>query len=279
MKNLFKPQTIQWILILLAVLAGIKLFWVIVELNYLPVAGINQSEEVRGKALYYKVKLSSNKPAPKKKVVKKAPVGNIKQITLLAVYNAPDMTVVTVRYKGKTKVLAGGEEINGFMLEGGGATYATFSKNEKMYRVDLVKGKHNSKSSIRPAKVRSHREERVVTSRPKGEVTDVGDHKIVDRSLIDHYTKNLDDIYKNIGITDIKIDGRVTGFRVSFVKRGSPFAKLGLRRGDVIKSVNGQEMNSYSAAFGVYRNMKEIESLTLTIMRGKKEMELEYEIN
>jgi len=278
MKNLFKPHNIKWFLILLAILVGTKLFWLIVELNYLPVAGINQSEEVEGKALYYKVKLSSNKPAPKKKVVKKVPVGSIKDITLIAVYSAADATVVTVKYKGKTKVLSGGEEINGFMLEGAGATYATFSKGEKMYRVDLIKGKHNSRSSIRPAKVRSHQKEKV-SSAPKGEVTDAGDHKIVDRSLIEHYTKNMDDIYKNIGITDIKKNGRVTGFRVSFVKRGSPFAKLGLRRGDIIKSVNGQEINSYSAAFSIYRNMKEIESLTLIIIRGKKEMELEYEIN
>jgi general secretion pathway protein C len=89
----------------------------------------------------------------------------------------------------------------------------------------------------------------------------------------------MDDIYKNIGITDLKEGNKVVGFKISFVKRGSPFAKLGLKRGDIIKSVNGEEINSYNAAFNAYGNIKDVENLTLVIIRGKKEMELEYEIN
>jgi general secretion pathway protein C len=247
-------------------------------MNYLPASGVNQSEDVGGKSLYYKVKLSSNKLAPKK-VVKKEPVGSIKDIELLAIYNASDATVVTVKYKGKTKVLAGGDIINGFMLEGAGSTYATFSKGNKMYRVDLIKGKSNNKSSIRSSTAFVPKSKEKASSEPVGEVTDAGDHKIVDKSLLEHYTNNMDDIYKNIGITEVKKNGQIIGFRISFVKRGSPFAKLGIKRGDIIKSINGQEINSYNAAFNVYRSMKDVENLTLTIIRGKKEMELEYEIN
>ena len=31
--------------------------------------------------------------------------------------------------------------VNGFVLEGGGSNYATFSKGAKIYRVDLIKSK------------------------------------------------------------------------------------------------------------------------------------------
>ncbi len=73
-----------------------------------------------GKALYYRVKLSPNEaPAPTTtKPLQTA--GSIKDIKLLAIYNASDVTVVTVEYKRKTKVLAKGEAINGFVLEGAG---------------------------------------------------------------------------------------------------------------------------------------------------------------
>ena len=64
---------------------------------------------------------------------------------------------------------------------------------------------------------------------------DAGDHKIVDKSLIEHYAKNMDDIYKNIGIREIKKGNDLDGFSISFVRKGSPFEKLGVRRGDVIK--------------------------------------------
>ena len=116
-------------------------------------------------------------------------------------------------------------------------------------------------------------------SKPEGDVVDAGDHKIIDKSLIDHYAANMDDIYKNIGIKEIKKGGKIEGFSISFVRKGSPFAKLGVKRGDVIKSINGQKIDSYNAAFGVYKNISNIDNLTLVIQRGKEEMELEYEVN
>jgi general secretion pathway protein C len=239
---------------------------------------VNQAEEVGGKSLYYRVELSSNKaPVPKK--VDKQPAGSIKDIELLAIYNASDTTVVTVMHKNKTKVLARGEEINGFTLEGAGSNYATFSKKGKNYRVDLIKGKKGTGSGSIRTVMPATSSDVAAASRTEGEVTDAGDHKIVDRSLLEHYAKNMDDIYKNIGIAEIKEGSTLKGFKITFVKRGSPFAKLGVRRGDIIKSINGQEINSYNAAFNVYKNIGDVENLTLVIKRGKEEMELEYEIN
>ena len=97
------------------------------------------SQQKGGKALYYRVKLSPNEAPPPTSVTKPVQVvGSIKDITLLAIYNASDITVVTVEYKRKTKVLSKGEAINGFVLEGAGNNYATFSKNAKIYKIPLV---------------------------------------------------------------------------------------------------------------------------------------------
>ena len=276
MKHLFKPRTLKWILALLVIVLLVKLIWLGVEIKLLPTVGVDQEEKVGRKSLYYRVDLSPNKVPIPKKVKKKVSVGNIKDIKLLAVYNATDITVVTILYKKKTKVLGRGEEINGFVLEGAGRTYATFSKNGKMYRVDLIKDKKSSGSgSITPTS-------KLVVPQyqdGKGEVIDAGDHRIIDKSLLEHYAKNMDDIYKNIGISEIKENNTLKGFRITFVKRGSPFAKLGIRRGDIIKSINGQEINSYNAAFNAYKNIGNVENLTLVILRRGEEMELEYEIN
>ena len=279
MKHLFKPQAVKGLWALLIILLIIKLVWFLVEIMWLPTSGMEHLEEKGSKALYYRVKLSPNKaPAPSKKTPVKI-VGSIKDIKLLAIYNASDVTVVTVEHKKKTKVLGKGEEINGFVLEGAGNNFATFSKESKTYKVDLLKSKKDSKSagSIKKAAPSSPPVEESV--KPVGDVIDAGDHKIVDKSLLDHYSKNIDDIYKDIGITDIKKGKELEGFRISFIRKGSPFAKLGLKRGDIIKSINGQKIDSYNAAFGVYKNIQNIENLTMGIQRGKEEMELEYEVN
>ena len=284
MKHLFKSQVFKNILALLIILLVVKIMWMIVQMFWLPSEGLEQSEKVGGKSLYYRVKLTPNEAAVPKAVTKTPVIaGSIKDIRLIAVYNASDTTVVTIEYKKKSKILGRGDVVNDFTLAGGGSTYATFSKEGKTYQVDLIKSKKSSisKSSIslalRPP--RNIPKKPSLPSKVEGEVVDAGDHKIVDKSLIDHYANNMDDIYKNIGITEIKKGNELQGFKITFVKRGSPFAKLGLKRGDIIKSINGEEINSYNAAFNSYKNIKDVENLTLVIIRGKKEMELEYEIN
>jgi general secretion pathway protein C len=207
------------------------------------------------------------------------PAGSIRDITLLGIYNAQDLTVVTVRYKGKSKVLGKGEAINGFVLERAGNTYAIFTKEGREYRVTLHQSE--SQNSITGPSMSGHlpKSGREAAKPPAGEIVDAGDRRIVDRSLLEHYTTHIDDIYKNIGLKELKRGNRIEGFRVTFVKRGGPFSKLGLKRGDVIKAVNGEALTSYKRAFDIYKHIGETESVTLVIKRGNKEMELEYEVN
>ena len=284
MKHLFKPDMMKKLIMLFVIAVMIKALWMMVSLLWLPANGVDQMEEKGNKALYYRVKLTPNEapaPAVKKKAISRKSAGSIRDIKLLAIYNASDRAVITIKYKSKTKVLANGEDINGFVLEGAGRDFARFSKNGKSYEVVLEKTKSRTSGSYAsPQPSHSLLDKQVPKSSvPEGEVTDAGDHKIIDRSLFDHYTNNMDDIYKNIGIAEIKKGKKTTGFRISFVKKDSPFAKLGLQRNDIIKSVNGQAVDSYNAAFGIYKNIKDVETLTLIIEREKEEMELEYEIN
>ena len=281
MKNLFKPEMVKVIIVGLTFLLILKLLWFIVQVTWLSALDIDQAEDQSSKSLYYRVKLTPNNIAAPQKIVPIRPrkiAGSIKEIKLLAIYNASDITVVTVEYRNKPKVLGSGDRINGFTLEGAGRNFAMFSKEDKNYKVLLDK---NSKSSSSMGRVQSipTPKTKVKTKKVLGEVTNEGSAKIIDRSLLDHYANNMDDIYKNIGIAEIKEGKDLKGFKINFVRKDSPFSKLGIQRNDVIKSINGQEITSYNAAFGVYKNIKNVDNLSLVIIRGKEEMELEYEIN
>jgi general secretion pathway protein C len=280
MKNLFKPENIKLFLVVLTFLLIIKLLWFVVQVTWLSALDIDQAEDQSSKSLYYRVKLTPNNTAAPQKVVPKVKkiAGSIKEIKLLAIYNATDIAVVTVEYRNKSKVLSSGDKINGFTLEGAGSNFAMFSKDDKNYKVLLAKNakaKRNT-SSIKSVPITNSK---VKAKKVLGEVTNEGSAKIIDRSLLDHYADNMDDIYKNIGIAEIKEGKDLKGFKINFVRKDSPFSKLGIRRNDVIKSINGQEITSYNAAFGVYKNIKNVDNLSLVIIRGKEEMELEYEIN
>jgi len=286
MKHLFKQESLKKLIDILLLLLIVKLLWFAVGILWLPSSGVNNAKEIGAKPLYYRAKLTPNKAAVP---TKKTPVATVKReesmagVLLLAVYSASDATVVTVEHNKKTKVLVKGDSINGFILESAGNNFAKFSKNSKTYKISLLKGKGNKDSIVKDISDTNSSSPKIKSSealsKPEGEIVDAGGVTIIDKSLLDHYAKNMDDIYKDIGIAESKKGKDIDGFKITFVRKDSHFAKLGVKRGDILKSINGQEINSYNVAFDIYKNIQSVQNLTLVIERDKEEVELEYEIN
>ncbi len=280
MKKSTSTKLISRIIFVVSIILVVKIIWLLVAFFYLPKSGVEHVEKSKLKPLYYPIKLANSNPTipqkPKKVIKPVKKVGNMQGYTLLAIYNAPDMLVVTVAKSKKSKVLAKGEDIDGFVLESAGSNYAVFSKGGKEFEL-LLKGSKNKNtkpddlSSSHPKRSKSTTKNMIVES-------DDGATKVVSKDLLSAYTKDIDKVWKDIGIGDYKVNGKLQGFKVNFIKKGSDFEKLGLQKGDILTAVNGQELNSYNAAFGFFKEIDSIENLTLNIKRNNQEMELEYEI-
>jgi general secretion pathway protein C len=67
------------------------------------------------------------------------------------------------------------------------------------------------------------------------------------------------------------------GFLVRQIQPGSLYEKLGMRAGDVIKSVNGQPINTAEDAIKLYQQMSSISSVQMEITRGGKSESLYYQ--
>jgi general secretion pathway protein C len=67
------------------------------------------------------------------------------------------------------------------------------------------------------------------------------------------------------------------GFLVRQIQPGSLYEKLGVRAGDVIKSVNGQPINTAEDAIKLYQQMSSISSVQMEITRGGKNESLHYQ--
>ncbi len=248
-----------------------------VEMTFLSAKGVDYRKPSEAKTLYYRTRFATQK-LKQKHVKKLKPVSDISSFKLLAIYNSPNRIVITISKKGKTSVLVRGDTIDGYVLDAATAREALFLRGGKSYQLSLIES-NKSPGVVSSVKYSQEKKEEPEEEAVVGEITDADGLTVVDRSLLDHYSKNMKDIWKNIGIKELKEDGKITGFKVNFVKRESDFAKLGLRRGDVILSINGQALNSYNSAFDIYKNIDTMDSLTLKVRRGKEEMELEYEIN
>jgi len=279
MKALTKNKLFSTLIYFLSIIVIIKIIWMAVSLFLLPNHGEEYTKDTKAKALYWRVKLSN--PAatisiPDVKPTVAPIVASMKGIKLLALYNASDALVVTVEKANKTTVLSKGDEIDGFKLSSATLNYAVFTKNGKDFKLNISQIKTTGKKLSAITPVKKH----IVTKRNnnKNGIIEEDGKRLINRNLLTSYTKDVDKIWKDIGIGENKIDGKLNGFKINFVKKGSDFEKLGLKRGDILTAINAEELNSYGAAMTFFKDIEDIENLTLTVQRNGRSEDLEYEI-
>ena len=282
MKLLSKDKIMQYAILVLATMGIVKIIWLIIGFMLLDGKDIEYHKSSDVKALYYRTNFSSQKLA---KVVKPKEVSfadTIDSIKLLAIYTSSTNTVVTVLKDKKSIVLStedeDGNSIDGYVLYGGTLTEALFERDGKNYRISIEEESENSKNSIEYVTVDNDSDNEPSTQSNNKDISRSGGVTTLKRDFIKKYTQDMGNIWKNIGINEKVSNGKIIGFQVNFVKRGSDFARLGLRRGDIITAINGNVLDNYAKALDIYKNINSIENLTLTIKRRDEEMELEYEI-
>jgi general secretion pathway protein C len=73
-------------------------------------------------------------------------------------------------------------------------------------------------------------------------------------------------------------EGRPEGFQLSQIQEGSLLRSVGFENGDVIRSVNGQEVRSLEDAIALYQKFGDSDSFTIGILRGERTKTLHVKI-
>jgi len=294
MNNTFDPKRLWWIVWILGAVLLVKLLWVVVEWWVpLPVDGVEQTKSRVRHSLHYRYRLASNEKikAPTKTpktAPKRTPKASLASYQLVAIYSRTGYAVVTLVRGSKSFVLStgpGGGEVEGFHLKDANATVAHFQKGNTTTMLRLSEKKIPSGVISSPVKKTESKpepkpEKKTKPSKKEEEpsIEDVDGTKRIDRSLIRKYSENPEEIWKNIGLYEVKSEGKLDGFKVRFVRKGSPFEKLGLQRGDIIKSINGEPIVDYATPMRMLRSADSIDELSITIERNHEEQELKYEV-
>ena len=100
---------------------------------------------------------------------------------------------------------------------------------------------------------------------------------VVDQNELDQALQNLDKLMTDVRIVPNFKDGRPAGMKVLSVKPGSMISKLGIKRGDIMEKVNGQELDM-KQGMDLFSQMKNMKNFTLDVVRGGRNQTLEYEI-
>ncbi|HIC10302.1 MAG TPA: PDZ domain-containing protein [Campylobacterales bacterium] len=230
---------------------------------------------------------SKKKEKPKPKVEKpKEKVYDLKKWKLQATYIG-DSDMFAIIADGKEMEIVPLDYIyKGYELVDLKEDEAIFRRKGKLYSLKLEEKKRKSKRNRKEEKdladkilENEKREEQVkIEASIDPETNEITSAKIR-KSDIDFYLKNIDEIWKNIRLIDYRENRRLRGFRVVYLKHGSKFEKLGLRKGDIIIAINGEKIRSYAQVQKYYKNIRRIRQLSLTILRNGEEKEIDYEVH
>ena len=100
----------------------------------------------------------------------------------------------------------------------------------------------------------------------------------VSQDEVESAKTNMSQLMTQIRIVPNFVEGKPDGFRLSSIKRGSLFDRLGLRSGDVVRRINGVLLDNPQKALEVYGELESGQTVTLDITRRGREQAFTYEL-
>ena len=100
----------------------------------------------------------------------------------------------------------------------------------------------------------------------------------VPKSEVDSALENMSQLFTQIRAVPHFEGGQSIGFRLFAIRRGSLFDRIGLKNGDIIRSINGNEMTDPSKAMALLQELRDANDLDVDITRNQQQQKLKYNI-
>ncbi|MEM6290214.1 MAG: type II secretion system protein GspC [Myxococcota bacterium] len=101
---------------------------------------------------------------------------------------------------------------------------------------------------------------------------------VVDRAFVEQLMANPAMLAKQARIVPSQRDGETQGFKFYGIRRGSLPKLLGLKNGDMLTEVNGEEIRSVDKAMALAMKLRRASNLSVTLVRKGKTMTKEIQI-
>ncbi|HZJ52760.1 MAG TPA: type II secretion system protein GspC [Myxococcaceae bacterium] len=100
----------------------------------------------------------------------------------------------------------------------------------------------------------------------------------VPRNEVDRALANLNELAMQARIVPAFKDGQAEGFKLFSIRPDSLYSKIGIVNGDVIKRINGFEMNSPEKALEVYTKLKDANRIDIELDRNGQTLRKTYNV-
>ncbi len=98
------------------------------------------------------------------------------------------------------------------------------------------------------------------------------------RSEVEKSLSNIQELLTQVSIKPHYSDGEADGLAITGIKVNSIFRKMGLRNGDIVKSVRGSEIKNAEDLISLYNDLQNDETVEIKIIRRGRERDINYRL-
>lgn len=197
----------------------------------------------------------------------KLPLGLIGTI----VHVDPAKSIASIELKGRNKIdhFAIDDEIEGMAKITKVERRKVFFRNLSNNRNEYIEIKEEAKVTFGT---------KTVTT-TGGPIQQQGNEFTVDGTFVQKKLQDLPELLQTASGQFSFTNGRIDGYRILDVEPDSLFTQFGIRPGDLIKSVNGQPLDSPAKAMELFNDLKNSPQIKMSINRGGRDEEMTYNIS
>ena len=100
----------------------------------------------------------------------------------------------------------------------------------------------------------------------------------VPRAEIEKTLSNLNDVAMQARIVPAFKDGQAQGFKLFSIRPDSIYNKIGIQNGDVIRRINGNDLNSPEKALEIYTRLKDASRIDIELERNGNVLRKTYNV-
>jgi general secretion pathway protein C len=100
----------------------------------------------------------------------------------------------------------------------------------------------------------------------------------IDRGMLDEQLQDLNKLSGQARVIPHYKDGRSDGFKLVGIRPGSLYSYIGIRSGDVLKRVNGEELNNPGKALALFEKLRSTSNLSVDVERRGANVTMTYNI-
>lgn len=102
--------------------------------------------------------------------------------------------------------------------------------------------------------------------------------RAISRDEAEKARANLGELMKQARMEPHVVNGQTDGFEVKMVKANTLFTTLGVQKGDIIRQVNGLQLDSPEKALQIFQQLREARHIVIALERNGSPLSLEYDL-